>query len=102
MSETGFKRIEIVTEALRAKQVTDILDKAGATGWTMLPVLSGKGHHGVRHGGDPSGISDNVMIVVIASAEHAQSILAKSDAILAGRTAILAASDVTVIRKDRF
>lgn len=102
MSETGFKRIEIVTEALRAKQVTALLDQAGATGWTMLPVISGKGHHGVRHGGDPSGISDTVMIVVIASDAHADAILAKSDGILSGRTAILAVSDVTVIRKDRF
>ena len=102
MSETGFKRIEIVTEALRARQVTDILDKAGATGWTMLPVLSGKGQHGLRQGGDPSGISDTVMIVVIASDAHAENIMAKSEAILSGRTAILAMSDVSVIRKDRF
>ncbi len=102
MSPTGFKRIEIVTEALRVKQVTALLDEAGATGWTMLPVIAGKGHHGVRHGGDPSGISDTVMIVVIASPAHADAILAKSDAILAGRTAILAVSDVMVIRKDRF
>lgn len=102
MSETGFKRIEIVTEALRAKQVTGILDSAGATGWTMLPVTAGKGSHGLRLGGDPSGISDTVMIVVIASAAHAADILAKADEILSGRTAILAVSDVTVIRKDRF
>ena len=102
MSQTGFKRIEIVTEALRVKQVTALLDEAGATGWTMVPVISGKGHHGVRHGGDPSGISDTVMIIIIASAAHADAILAKSDAILGGRTAILAVSDVTVIRKDRF
>jgi nitrogen regulatory protein PII len=102
MSETGFKRIEIVTEALRAKQVTDILDASGAQGWTMLPVTAGRGSHGIRRGGDPSGISDTVMIVVIASAAHAADILAKADAILSGRTAILAVSDVSVIRKDRF
>ncbi len=102
MSETGFKRIDFVTEELRARQITDILDKAGATGWTMLPVLSGKGHRGVRQGGDPSGISDSVMIVAIASAAHAQNIMAKSEVILSGRTAIFAMSDVTLIRKDRF
>jgi nitrogen regulatory protein PII len=102
MGETGFKRIEIVTEALRAKQVTELLEKSGATGWTMLPVLSGKGHHGLRQGGDPSGISDTVMIVVIASAAHADAILARADAILGGRTAVMAVSDVSVIRKDRF
>jgi hypothetical protein len=68
----------------------------------MLPVLSGKGHHGLRQGGDPSGISDTVMIIVIASTAHADAILTKSEAILGGRTAILAVSDVTVIRKDRF
>jgi hypothetical protein len=32
MTETGFKRIEIITEFLRAGQVTAILDKAGASG----------------------------------------------------------------------
>lgn len=102
MSETGFKRIEIVIEALLARQVTDILDKAGATGWTILPVLTGKGHHGVRHGGDPSGINDTIMIVVIASAAHADAILARANDILADRSAVLAVSDVSVIRKDRF
>jgi nitrogen regulatory protein PII len=102
MTETGFKRIEIITESLRAGQVTAILDKAGASGWTMLPVIAGKGSHGLRHGGDPSGIEDTVMIVVIASAAHAEAIMAQADKILGGRTAVLSVSDVQVIRKDRF
>jgi nitrogen regulatory protein PII len=102
MGETGFKRIEIITESLRAGEVTAILDRAGASGWTMVPVIAGKGSHGVRHGGDPSGIEDTVMIVVIASPAHAEAIMAEAQNILGGRTAILSVSDVTVIRKERF
>jgi nitrogen regulatory protein PII len=40
------KRIEIVVEAVRAEEVTDLLDRLGATGWTMLPVVRGAAARG--------------------------------------------------------
>ena len=49
------KRIEIVVEAVRAEAVTLLLDRMGATGWTILPVLAGRGHQGIRRAGDPGG-----------------------------------------------
>jgi hypothetical protein len=51
--------------------VTDLLDRLGATGWTVLPVLSGRGRQGIRRAGDPGGVDDNVVVVCIASAELA-------------------------------
>jgi hypothetical protein len=67
----------------------------------MLPVIVGKGSLGVRHGGDPGGVEDTVMIVVIASAAHAEAILAQAQGIRDGRTAILSMSDAQVMREDR-
>ena len=57
------KRIEIVVEAVRAEAVTALLDRLGAPGWTMLPVLSGRGHQGLRQAGIPGGVMDNVLIL---------------------------------------
>jgi nitrogen regulatory protein PII len=66
------KRIEIVVEAVQAERVTDLLDRLGAKGWTMLPVISGRGRQGLRQGGVPGGVFDNVLILCIASAELAE------------------------------
>ena len=55
------KKIEIIVEAVRAEAVTLLLDRMGATGWTILPVLAGRGHQGIRRAGDPGGVDDNVL-----------------------------------------
>ena len=35
------KRIEILTDVALVKRVTDAIDRAGITGWTVTPVTSG-------------------------------------------------------------
>jgi nitrogen regulatory protein PII len=36
------KRIEILVDSPLVRRVTDAIDKAGITGWTVLPVTSGR------------------------------------------------------------
>ncbi|WP_137127780.1 P-II family nitrogen regulator [Roseomonas sp. HF4] len=98
----GRKRIEIVVEAVRAEAVTDLLDRLGATGWTVLPVLAGRGHQGIRRAGDPGGVDDNVLILCIASEEVAARVLAAQRDLLGARPAIVTLSDCTVLRADHF
>ena len=44
------KEIKIVVQGEQAKFVTDLLDRVGATGYTIINNVSGKGHHGFHEG----------------------------------------------------
>jgi len=96
------KRIEIVVEAVRAEQVTDLLDACGASGWTILPVVSGRGRTGMRRGGDLAGVFDNVLVLCIASAGVAEKVLAAREDLLGARPAIVSVSDCAVLRAEHF
>lgn len=96
------KRIEIVMEALRAEQVTDWLDELGASGWTVLPVKAGRGRQGLRRGGVPGGVFDNVVILCVVSDEVAERVLARQDELLDSKPAIVTISDCFVLRGERF
>jgi len=91
-----------VVEAVRAEAVTALLDRLGAPGWTMLPVLSGRGHQGLRQAGIPGGVMDNVLILCIASAEIAERLVAAAEELLEARPAILSISDTEVLRPGHF
>lgn len=96
------KRIEIVMEAVRAEEVTDWLDELGASGWTVLPVTAGRGRQGLRRGGVPGGIFDNVVILCIVSAEVAARIVERKEELLGARPAIVTISDCQVLRGEHF
>jgi nitrogen regulatory protein PII len=96
------KRIEIIVEAVRAEAVTALLDRLGATGWTMLPVISGRGRQGLRRGGDLGGAMDNVLVLCIASAAVAEQVLAAEQELLGARPAIVTVSDCQVLRAGHF
>ncbi len=96
------KRIEIVVEAVRADAVTALLDQLGATGWTVLPVLSGRGRQGIRRAGDPGGVDDNVVVICIASTDLAGRVMAAQAELLGARPAIVSITDCMVLRADHF
>ncbi|PZW38665.1 hypothetical protein C8P66_13619 [Humitalea rosea] len=96
------KRIEIVVEQLHAGTVTELLDRLGASGWTMLPVLAGRGRQGLRQGGVPGGVMDNVMIVCIVTADTADRVIAAREELLDARPAIISLTDCAVLRAEHF
>jgi nitrogen regulatory protein PII len=96
------KRIEIVVEAVRAAEVTDLLDRLGATGWTQLPVLAGRGRQGVRRGGDLSGVLDNVVIICICGTAVAERVIEAREELLGARPAIVNITDCQVLRAEHF
>lgn len=102
MQTHAAKKIEIVAEAVRMRLVLQALERLGATGYTVVPVIAGKGRHGVREAGDPSDVNRSVMIVVIARASVADAVMAAADDILQDHTAIICVSDVAVRRADHF
>jgi hypothetical protein len=44
------KEIKIVVQGDQLKFVTELLDRTGATGYTIINNVSGKGHHGFHEG----------------------------------------------------
>ncbi|MBX3490249.1 MAG: DUF190 domain-containing protein [Parvibaculum sp.] len=97
------KRIDIVLEAPVLKRLTDLLDRLDVTGYTVLPVLGGKGHHGVwSREGLPSSAGAMVSVTVIAAEENLDAVLEPVFALVKRHIGIVTVSDVAVLRSDRF
>lgn len=64
------KKLEIILEGEYEAFATDILDRIGVKGYTIINNLSGKGSHGF-HDGHLMFNEDNVLIMIIAAVpEH--------------------------------
>lgn len=96
------KRVEIVVEGALMEAVLDVVDEAGATGYTVLPALSGRGNTGLWEAGGLSQAFTRVLVVVIANAETATRLIGALDHILDDYTAIVTVCDVEVLRDDHF
>jgi nitrogen regulatory protein PII len=96
------KRIEIVVEAARAEAILEMVEAAGATGYTVISDVAGKGKRGIRDDAHLSDVFRNKVIVVIASDDVASRIIEHSQAVLENYAGIVTVSDVSVLRADHF
>lgn len=96
------KRIEIVVEAACAPAILEMIDGAGAKGYTVVSNVSGKGNRGVRDEAHLTDVFRNMMIVVIAAEDVASRIVDRSQAILENYAGIVVISDVEVLRNEHF
>ncbi len=95
------KRIEILTDTALLGRVTDAVDKVGITGWTVVPVSSGKGRDGRWREERVMG-TDKVFVLTIASQDKAQALAEELAPVLTKYGFILSMWDVEVIRGERF
>ena len=95
------KRIEILTDKALEKRVTDAIDRAGITGWTVLPVSNGKGREGLWRQESVMG-TDKVFVLTIAAEEKAMALAEELAPMLSDLGFILSMWDVQVIRGERF
>ena len=97
------KRIEIIVEAPALHRLTDRLDKAGVTGYTIVPTLAGRGRSG---GWSAEGLAGDagrlVMVISIVDPSRVDAVLEGVYGVLARQIGIVAVSDVQVIRADHF
>lgn len=96
------KKLEFVVEAACAPMIIDMLDKVGATGYTMVPNVSGKGVRGVRNDAHLSDVFSNVLIIVVTTKEIAMRAVDESQAVLEHYAGITTLSDVDVVRDEHF
>ena len=95
------KRIEILADNALTPRVTRAIDRAGITGWTVLPVSSGKGRDGRWREERVMG-TDKVVILTIAPEDKARTLAEDLSSILTSHGLLLTMWDVEVIRGDRF
>ena len=70
----AIKRVEIIIEALESQKALAMIERAGATGYTVIPHIYGKGHRGIRTELGFSDVLKNVMIIVISRETVAEQI----------------------------
>ncbi|MEE4200562.1 P-II family nitrogen regulator [Erythrobacter sp.] len=95
------KRIEILCDKALQKRVTAAVDRAGITGWTIVPVTSGKGREGLWREESVMG-TDKVFVLTIAAEEKAMALAEDLAPMLTDLGFILTMWDVEVIRGERF
>lgn len=95
------KRIEILADTPLVRRVTAAIEAAGISGWTVLPVTSGRGHDGAWHEELVTG-TDKSLILSIAPADKAATLTDALGPILTSHGLLLTMWDVEVIRGERF
>ena len=95
------KRIEILTDRALRHRVTEAIERAEITGWTVVPVSSGKGREGRWRQESVMG-TDKVFIFTIAPEEKAMRLANELAPMLTNLGLLLTMWDVEVIRGERF
>jgi len=97
------KKLEIILEGEHQGLVTDLLDHAGVTGYTIVNNLSGKGRHGFHEGHLMFNEDDVlVMIIVAVPEELVNPILEGLAPFYNDHTGIVFISDIQVTRLMKF
>jgi nitrogen regulatory protein PII len=76
------KRVEIVVSSFELENVLALIEQSGATGYTVVREIFGKGHRGIRDGADISDAFRNTMILTACTDDQAKVIIEKVRPIL--------------------
>lgn len=97
------KKLEIIIAGEHQEFVTDLLERAGVTGFTIVRNLSGKGSHGF-HEGHLMFNEDEVLIMIIAAMpeEMVAPILEGITPFINKHSGVVFVSDIQVSRLIKF
>ncbi|MDX2259938.1 MAG: DUF190 domain-containing protein [Hyphomicrobiaceae bacterium] len=97
------KRIDIMVEAPLMQRVLTLLDEHGVSGYTVLPVLAGRGKDGAWHRDGIVGRAGAlVMIFCILDEARVGAVLEPLFALVSRQIGIVTVSDVEVVRGAQF
>ena len=103
MKTTSAKRVEIIIEAPMETRLTDAVDRAGVTGYTILPVLGGSGRSGRwSREGQVSRAGGMVAIIFIIRPERLDSLLEAAFDVVERHIGVVTVSDCEVLRAEKF
>ena len=97
------KRIEIILEAPAMNRLANALEQAGVSGYTVLPVLAGKGTTGAwTRDGLVGGAGAMVCVICITDPSRVDAVIERVMALLSRQIGLVTIGDVDVIRGERF
>lgn len=97
------KRIEIILEAPALNRLSAALEAAGVTGYTVLPVLAGKGKTGAwTRDGLVGGAGAMVCVICITDPSRVETVTERIMAVLSRQIGLVTIGDVDVMRGERF
>ncbi|MFM9976119.1 MAG: DUF190 domain-containing protein [Beijerinckiaceae bacterium] len=97
------KRIAIVIEQPALNRVLDALDVLAVTGYTVYPLIAGRGREGAwRTDGMVSDSGRMVSVVCVCDASKVDAIVEPVFKIVSRQVGIITISDCEVIRADHF
>ncbi len=97
------KKVEIIVRGQYQKEVEALLDRVHASGYTIIPNISGKGHHGLHEGHLMfNDMHSMVMIIAVLPKEKVETVLAGVVPMFEHHSGVVFVSDVTVVRRDYF
>ena len=97
------KRVEIIIERIMQSRLTDALQSAGVTGYTVMPVLGGSGRSGEwSRSGQVSRASGMVQVVCIIRPERLDGLLDAAFGVVESHIGLVSVTDCQVVRAERF
>ncbi len=97
------KEIKIVVQGDQLKFVTELLDRTGATGYTIINNVSGKGHHGFHEGHLLfNDTSSQVIVFTVVPESKVEPILAGLGPLFNRHSGAMFVTDVAVSRREHF
>ena len=97
------KRVVITIEAIMQKRLTDALEKAGVTGYSILDVIGGSGRSGAwTSEGQISRASGMVQVICIIKPERLDGLLDAAFDVVDKHIGVVTIADVEVVRAERF
>lgn len=102
MQMISAKRVEIVIEQPLEGRLTDALNKADVTGYTIVPVRGGSGRSGPWTREGQVGRAGMVMVVCLIKPERLDALLEAAFAVVERHIGVVSISDTLVLRAERF
>ncbi|WP_315755194.1 MULTISPECIES: DUF190 domain-containing protein [unclassified Bradyrhizobium] len=97
------KRIDLIIEMPLLRRVTERFDQAGVTGYSVLPVIAGRGQSGPwSAGGQVSEVGQMAAIMCIVDGGRIDAVLDAVLAVVQHQIGLVTVSDVEVVRPERF
>jgi nitrogen regulatory protein PII len=97
------KRIDLIIEMPLLRRITERFDKAGVSGYSVLPVIAGRGQSGAwSAGGQVSEVGQMAAIVCIVDIAKVDAVLDEVFAVVRKQIGFVTVSDVAVVRPERF
>ncbi|NUB44666.1 transcriptional regulator [Fertoebacter nigrum] len=96
------KRVEIIIEAPMEGRLTAALEKAGVTGFTVLPVLGGSGRSGRWTRDGQVGRAGMVAVICLVRPERLDGLLDAAFAVVERHIGVVSITDCAVLRAERF